>query len=99
VRAARLYTLAVRIADDIDQRAARPFAHSDLARVYDELRDLATVAAIRRQIPVADLDDDATTTHYHITRAFREIALRIEQRLAGGNGAARDADPPPRPNA
>ena len=100
VRAARLYTLAVRIADDIHQRAASPFSRGDLARVHDELRDLATIAAIRREIPTADLDDDASITHYHIARAFREIAECIEQRLASGNGFVhRRAELAPPPNA
>ena len=100
VRAARLYTLAVRIADDIDQRAAAPFSRGDLARVHDELHDLATVAAVRRAIPVADLDDDASTTHYRIARAFREIAERIEQRLPNSNGLVeRHTELPPPPNA
>ena len=100
VRAARLYTLAVRIADDIDQRTATPFSRGDLARVHDELHDLAAVAAVRRQIPLADLDDDVSITRYHIARAFREIAERIEQRLASGNGLVeRHAEQLAPPNA
>ena len=49
VRAARLYTLAVRIADDIDGRPALPFTYVDLARVRDELRALAADAAASRR--------------------------------------------------
>jgi len=82
VRAARLYTLAVRIADDIEQRDALPFMRSDLARVRDELRNLATEAATATRNN-SDLDArnsiDATGS---ITRMFREIAVRIEQRLS-----------------
>ena len=87
VRAARLYTLAVRIADEIDQRAASPFTARDLARVRTELRDLATGAVTGA--PFADralAADRAAGSYYDMTRAFREIALRIEQRLAEGNG-------------
>ena len=83
VRAARLYTLAVRIVDDIEHREALPFMHSDLARVRDELRTLAPERIANR--PPRDRgaraqrrSDSAGT----ITRMFREIAVRIEQRLA-----------------
>ena len=65
VRAARLYTLAVRILDDIDRREALPFMRSDLARVRDELRTLATAGSVGV-----------------VTHMFREIAVRIEQRLS-----------------
>jgi len=92
VRAARLYTLAVRIADDIDHRAAPPFTPRDLARVRDELRALASDAAAGHHAPITDRSDDATTSRYDITRAFREIALRIEQRVAGNGLAHRHPD-------
>jgi hypothetical protein len=83
VRAARLYTLAVRIADDIDHRDALPFMLSDLARVREELRSLATDAGA----PRATHDDGATSrrpidSNGTITRMFREVAVRIEHRLA-----------------
>ena len=74
IRAARLYTLAIRIADDIDQRDALPFMRSDLARVRDELRTLATLAATADAARDRPTDSKGT-----ITRMFREIALRIEQ--------------------
>src|SRR5688572_32263053 len=81
-RAARLYTLAVRIADDIDERFAPPFTSEDLARVRDELRALAAEAAapvIRSDHSLAGRKPaDATGD---MTRAFREVAVRIEQRL------------------
>ena len=83
VRAARLYTLAVRIADDIDQREALPFLRSDLARVRDELRHLAADAAANGRPgyegPASRRSVDSTET---LTRSFREIALAIEQRLS-----------------
>jgi hypothetical protein len=83
VRAARLYTLAVRIADDMDERESLPFMKSDLARVRDELRQLATDAAASGMLGDRGLDSrrvfDATGD---ITRMFREVAARIEQRLA-----------------
>jgi hypothetical protein len=80
IRAARLYILAVRVADDIDNREALPFLQSDLARVRDELRTLAAHAAATA---VPDRHGSgATDTIGEITRRFREIALRIEQRLA-----------------
>jgi len=82
VRAARLYTLAVRIADDIDDREALPFLQSDLARARDELRILAAETASQvthaGQPGEAHHADSATA---EVTRLFREIALRIEQRL------------------
>jgi hypothetical protein len=80
IRAARLYTLAVRIADDIDQRPAEPFTGADLARVRDELRSLATNEA--QAGGQADYGDLVRARLSHdMTRAFREVALRIEQRL------------------
>ena len=83
VRAARLYTLAVRIADDMDGRDALPFMRSDLARVRDELRTLATQAvamgASRSRARDAQRTADSNAA---ITHMFREVALRIEQRLA-----------------
>jgi hypothetical protein len=83
-RAARLYTLAVRVADDIDERLAPPFTPADLARIRDELRTLATEAAaseIRSDYSVVVGRKPADTAG-EITRAFREVAVRIEQRLA-----------------
>ena len=83
VRAARLYALAVRIVDDIEHREALPFMHSDLARVRDELRTLASERIANRTVddhaagPQSASDSPGT-----ITRSFREIAVRIEQRLA-----------------
>ena len=74
VRAARLYTLAVRIVDDIELREALPFMHSDLARVRDELRTLASERIANRTPDAPDPGDSAGT----ITRLFREIAVRIE---------------------
>ena len=83
VRAARLYTLAVRIADDIDEREALPFLHSDLTRVRDELRALATDAAAKGLLGDRGLEVRATIDSTGaVTRMFREIAARIEQRLA-----------------
>ena len=81
VRAARLYTLAVRIVDDIDSREAMPFLQSDLARVRDELRTLATDAVTnpRADGKHAPKPGDSNGT---IVRMFREIAARIEHRLA-----------------
>ena len=78
VRAARLYALAVRIVDDIEHREALPFMHSDLARIRDELRTLASARIANRTPGARDTRDSAGT----ITRMFREIAVRIEQRLA-----------------
>jgi len=89
VRAARLYTLAVRIVDDIDTREALPFMHSDLARVRDELRTLASDAVRNRKTSdrgaeAQSANDSAGT----IMRSFREIAARIEQRLAQSDARA-----------
>ena len=84
VRAARLYTLAVRIVDDIEHREALPFMHSDLARVRDELRTLAWERIANRTPGIRDTNDPAGT----ITRMFREIAVRIEQRLERRNDPA-----------
>ena len=84
VRAARLYTLAVRIADEIDRREALPFMQSDLARVREELRTLAADAAANgargergRRAPRGAVDSSGS-----MTRVFREVAAGIEQRLA-----------------
>jgi len=82
LRAARLYTLAARIADEIDNRPAPPFTGADLARVRDELRTLATDAAATGMlgdhgVPARRNADAAGD----LTRAFREVALRIEQRI------------------
>ena len=87
VRAARLYTLAVRIVDDIELREALPFMHSDLARVRDELRTLASERIANRTPDAPDPGDSAGT----ITRLFREIAVRIEQRLERRNEPAQPA--------
>ena len=84
VRAARLYTLAVRIVDDIEHREALPFMHSDLARIRDELRTLAAERIASRTAGTRDASDSAGT----ITRMFREIAVRIEQRLERRNEPA-----------
>ena len=83
VRAARLYSLAVRIVDDIQHREALPFMHADLSRVRDELRTLASERIANRKpddrgAGAQSTSDSAGT----ITRMFREIAVRIEQRLA-----------------
>ena len=84
VRAARLYTLAVRIVDDIERREALPFMHSDLARVRDELRTLASERLANRTSGFPDTSDSPGM----ITRMFREIAVRIEQRLERRNEPA-----------
>jgi len=84
VRAARLYALAVRIVDDIEHREALPFMHSDLARVRDELRTLASERIANRTPGTRDTSDSAGT----ITRMFREIAARIEHRLEQRNEPA-----------
>jgi len=89
VRAARLYALAVRIVDDIESREALPFMDSDLARVRDELRTLASDAVRNRQASdrgarTKGTNDSAGT----IMRMFREIAVRIEQRLAQSDARA-----------
>jgi hypothetical protein len=90
LRAARLYKLAVRIADEVDEPESAHFTHGDLDRVRDELRRLATDMAVAgmlgdRGIP-SRADADASGD---ITRLFREIALRIEQRLAGNEARPR----------
>lgn len=82
VRAARLYTLAVRIVDDIQHREALPFMHSDLARVRDELRTLASERIANRTPHDRGAGARSTSDPAGmITRMFREIAVRIEQRL------------------
>jgi hypothetical protein len=87
VRAARLYTLAVRIVDDIDSREAMPFLHSDLARVRDELRTLATDAVTNGSAGDSHHASTAAESNGTILRMFREIAARIEHRLAEDGGA------------
>jgi hypothetical protein len=82
VRAARLYALAVRIIDDIDNREAMPFLHSDLARVRDELRTLAADAVTNRRAADGEHASKPRDSNGTIVRMFREIATRIEQRLA-----------------
>src|SRR5215213_3822403 len=82
LRAARLYKLAVRIADEVDEPESSHFTHGDLDRVRDELRRLATDTAVAGMlgdhgIPSRDVADASGD----ITRLFREIAVRIEQRL------------------
>ena len=84
VRAARLYALAVRIVDDIEHREALPFMHSDLSRIRDELRTLASARIANRTPGARDTRDSAGT----ITRMFREIAVRIERRLQRRNEPA-----------
>jgi hypothetical protein len=81
VRAARLYTLAVRIVDDIDSREALPFLHSDLARVRDELRTLAADAVANGRGSDGKHASRAGDSNGTIVRMFREIAARIEHRL------------------
>lgn len=89
MRAARLYKLAIRIADDIDQPKANTFTHVDLVRVRDELRTLATHSAA-----ASILADRGAPRHAAgepndaVTQVFREVAARLAQRLAG------DAVPP-----
>ena len=90
IRAARLYKVAVRIADDIDERESASFSYGDLALVRDELRTLATDTAIAG--PVDDYRSrsrDAIDSTGDITRSFREIAARIEQRLANDETRSR----------
>jgi hypothetical protein len=90
MRAARLYTLAVHIADDIDGREALPFLQSDLARERDELRTLATDAAANSMLGDRGLASRGTIdSSGTITRMFREIAACIEQRLAHSSVASR----------
>jgi hypothetical protein len=97
MRAARLYRLAVRITDDINGESTS-FTYADLARVRDELRTLATDAAVAgmsgdRGLPSrAEVDASGT-----ITRLFREIAARLEHRIAGEEiHPVRRLDPEPR---
>lgn len=90
VRAARLYTLAVRMADEIDNRATEPFTRADLAQVRDELRVLASDAVATTSMDgghrsARDAEDSAGA----MTSAFREIALRIEQRLTADDAGPR----------
>jgi hypothetical protein len=95
--AARLYKLAVRIADDINAHEPTAFTYGDLARVRDELRTIATDTAIAgmlgdREHPSSDTTDSSGD----ITRLLREIAARIEQRLASADARSRfrlDAEP------
>ena len=82
VRAARLYTLAVRIVDDIESREAMPFLHSDLSRVRDELRNLAADAVTNGRPGDGRHASQAGDSNGTIVRMFREIAARIEHRLA-----------------
>jgi len=81
VRAARLYTLAVRIVDDIESREAMPFLHSDLARVRDELRNLAADAVAKGRPGNGNHASKTGDSNGTIVRMFREIAARIEHRL------------------
>jgi len=84
VRAARLYKLAVRITDDVDEPGSAPFTYGDLARVRDELRTLATDTALAGMLGDHGIASrDIGDASGDITRLFREIAARIEQRLAG----------------
>ena len=93
LRAARLYTLAARIADEIDNRPAPPFSDADLVRVRDELRTLATDAAATGMLGDHGVPAHGSTdTAGDLTRAFREVALRIEQRVVS-------AEPPQQPDA
>jgi hypothetical protein len=97
MRAARLYRLAVRIADDINVHQPTAFTYGDLALVRDELRTLATDTAIAgtlgdRRHPSSDTTDSSGD----ITRLLREIAARIEQRLASVDARSRfrfDSEP------
>jgi hypothetical protein len=82
VRAARLYTLAVRIVDEIDSREAMPFLHSDLARVRDELRTLAADAVTNGKAADGKHASKTGDPNGTIVRMFREIAACIEHRLA-----------------
>jgi len=93
-RAARLYKLAVRITDDLEGRPSVTFTRGDLIRVRDELRTLATDAAAAGMLGDYGLTGHAPVdTTGAIMRAFREIAIRIEQRIA-----ADETGPRPRPN-
>ena len=82
LRAARLYRLATRITDDLARRPGTRFSPGDLARVRGELRTLATDAAASGLLGDDGITSRATAdTTGTLTRAFREIALRVEQRL------------------
>lgn len=81
VRAARLYTLAVRIVDDMDSREAMPFLQSDLARVRDELRTLAADALTTSGTTDGQRESATDDSNGTILRSFREVAARIEHRL------------------
>ena len=95
LRAARLYRLATRITDDIERRPGTRFSQGDLVRVRDELRTLATDAAASGLLGDSGITSRATAdTTGALTRAFREIAIRVEQRLA-----AAEAHPRARPDA
>ena len=85
IRAARLYTLAVRIADDIDDRPAPPFTAADLARVRDELRALITDAAASGRLGDSLTSASVADESGDVMRAFREVAARIEQRMSGSD--------------
>jgi hypothetical protein len=97
MRAARLYKLALRVTNDINGESTS-FTYADLARVRDELRTLATDMAIAGMLGDHGLPSraeiDASGT---ITRLFREIAARMEHRLAGEDmRPVRRRDPEPR---
>jgi hypothetical protein len=96
IRAARLYKLAVRVTDEINGESTS-FTYADLARVREELRTLATDTAAAGMLgdhglpSRAEVDSSGT-----ITRLFREIAARIEHRLAGEDvhrSSRRDTEP------
>lgn len=97
VRSARLYRLAVRVADDINGRLAPPFTSADLARVRDELRSLAarTAASEPPEDAASEQRRSADATG-DLTRAFRELAVRIEQRVAADDPLVRQPDMEPR---
>lgn len=90
MRAARLYKLAIRIADDIDEHPAATFTRGDLARVRDELRTLATDAVESGILGDYGLPGHATADNTGaLTRAFREVAHRIEQRVVADEARPR----------
>jgi hypothetical protein len=90
MRAARLYTLAIRIADDIDTRPAPPFTVADLTRVRNELRTLATDAAAAGMLGDHGITPErGADAAGDLTRAFREVALRMEQRVGGSSHGER----------
>ena len=97
MRAARLYKLAVRITDDISRGPAARFTRKDLARVRDELRTLATDAVASGILGDHGLSGTSTAdTTGALTRAFREVALRVEQRVSAHEArlpARLDAEP------